>query len=173
LISRANARVDYTFGITSREADSPDSLVVEVTPATGVRRWLGRFEVGTPAATATWGVFSLPDPARFLVVAGGQAYSVVASDPDDWDGFRKPFPITHVLRASDPALVLLVDFTNIAAIGPGGLAWSSERLSSDGIVVKALFGRSLVGVGWSAPDERDVEFELDLTTGKHRGGPRT
>jgi hypothetical protein len=163
-----DARV-YPFGVLSNEAASPDSLVVAVAPGgdTG-SSWVGRFEQGSPIATALSGVFSLPDPDQVCVVSGGQAFVVCANNPLDWEALKAPFPVTRILAVPEVSVLLLIDFTHIAAMGENGVSWTSNRLSWDGIDVKDVVGSTLLGFGWSAPEHRHVGFRLDLRTGDVR-----
>ncbi len=53
-----------------------------------------------------------------------------------------------------------------------GLAWTSERLSWEGISITEISGQKLCGLGWDALTDKQVSFEVDLRTGRHTGGAR-
>jgi hypothetical protein len=76
----------------------------------------------------------------------------------------------HVLTAQ--SLVVLVGFTHLAGLGSGGVAWVSERLSWEGLRIREISGKSVRGAGWDAIADQEVEFTVDLETGRHSGGAR-
>jgi hypothetical protein len=69
-------------------------------------------------------------------------------------------------------LLLFVGFTTITAVGPSGLAWTTERLSWEGLSMIEITGQKLRGLGWDALADKEAPFEVDLLSGESRGGAR-
>ena len=63
-------------------------------------------------------------------------------------------------------------FTSITALGPAGIAWTTERLSWEGLRITEIGAQHLLGFGWDAIGDKEVAFSVDLETGKHSGGAR-
>ena len=73
---------------------------------------------------------------------------------------------------SQQGLLLFAGFTSIVAVGSLGIAWTTERLTWEGLTISAIDGDKLLGHGWDALADKEVPFEVDLKTGKHTGGAR-
>ena len=73
---------------------------------------------------------------------------------------------------SQQGLLLFVGFTSITAVGSSGIAWTTERLTWEGLTITDIDGDKLLGHGWDALADKEVPFEVDLKTGKHTGGAR-
>jgi hypothetical protein len=73
---------------------------------------------------------------------------------------------------SHQALILFVGFTSITALGSSGIAWTTERLTWEGVTITEINGSKLQGHGWDALADKEVPFEVDLKTGKHTGGAK-
>lgn len=144
-------------------------LEVGVIPLHG-DRWLGKFNFGSDIAPALSGVFSSPNPEKICVVAGGQAYIVQVRQPRDWEVVQIPFPVTQVVPAPTSEILIFVDFVRVAGFGPDGVAWVTPEISFDGIEILSANGGEAKGRAWSAPEERMVDFSIDLATGRHQGG---
>jgi hypothetical protein len=41
-----------------------------------------------------------------------------------------------------------------------------------GLSITEVGSDYIKGIGWDAPNEREVEFRVDLSTGEHTGGPK-
>lgn len=99
-------------------------VIVRVTlPGTG--QWVGSFEAG--GMHALTGVFACPRPSDALVVCDGQPYLVDVTAPTRTTALHLR-PVTQVCRVGDLDQIVLVSYSNLAALGPAGLAWHSERL---------------------------------------------
>ena len=94
---------------------------------------------------------------------------VRASDPDQWESIDV-FPVIDARALKDHHLLVLVDFTTMAAYGPEGFAWRTRRLSWDGIRIIATKGNKLWARVWDAPSNGEATVAVDLRTGLHRGG---
>ena len=113
----------------------------------------------------------MPDPERFCVVVGGYAYVVKASDHAEWLRVEQR-PVVDMRVLSQQCLLLFVGFTSITAVCSSGIAWTTERLTWEGLTITEVIGEKLLGRGWDALADKEVPFEVDLKTGKHIGGAR-
>jgi hypothetical protein len=114
-------------------------------------------------------VFGCPNRREMCAVAGGYAYVVDTTAPEHC--VQIPLrPVIEVWALVEHSLLVFVGFQSIAAWGPGGLAWESARLSWEGVRLTAVEGGELRGFGWDMQTDKEVEFVLDLRTGKHTGG---
>jgi hypothetical protein len=103
------------------------------------------------------------------VIAGGYAYVVKADNPAQWVQLEQR-PVVELRTVTDQQLLLFEGFTSITAVGPNGVTWNSERLSWEGLRVTNIRSGVLRGFGWDALSDKEVAFELDLRTGRHKGG---
>ncbi|HYL92883.1 MAG TPA: hypothetical protein VEW69_06970 [Alphaproteobacteria bacterium] len=143
---------------------------LRVVPQSGPA-WAGFFALGFDSDQVIHTVCSCPDPDSLCAVIGGYAYVVKAANPSQWLRVEG-IPVTTLRAITDLKLLLFAGFTTITALGPAGLLWTTERLSWDGITLAECGGHFLNGFGWDAMTGKEVAFEVDLTTGKHRGGAR-
>jgi hypothetical protein len=115
------------------------------------------------------GIWACPDPAWICAVAGGYAYLIDTSDPARWEqvAYR---PVTNVTVVAEHALLVFAGFQSLLAWGRSGKVWETGRLSWDGLRITAIHGETLLGLGWDMTTDRELEFNVNLKTGKHRGG---
>lgn len=133
--------------------------------------WVGFFALGFDSDQVVSAVCSSPDPDSFCTVIGGYAYVVKANDPAKW--FRvDQRPVVDLRVLSQQGLLIFAGFTSITAVGSAGIAWTTERLSWEGLTITDIKGERLEGKGWDAMADKEVPFEVDLKTGKHTGGAR-
>ena len=159
----------YHYPVELEEGDR-SGVYVRVVPRNGTP-WFGFFASGFDSPQVMNGVYSCPDPDSVCVVAGGYAYVVKAQDPSTWFSVEQR-PVIEVRTATDQQLILFEGFTSISAVGPDGMAWTSERLSWEGLRVTQIRQHLLQGFGWDALTDKEIPFEVDLRTGKHTGGAR-
>ncbi|SNT22384.1 hypothetical protein SAMN05421770_105258 [Granulicella rosea] len=114
-------------------------------------------------------VYGSPNPGEICAVAGGYAYIAEVSTPERC--MQIPMkPVAEVVPLPEHGLLLFVGFHTIAAWGKDGVAWTSGKLSWEGLKLTSISGDKLHGLGWNMLTDRDVPFELDLRTGEHSGG---
>ena len=156
----------YFPGNTTR--GGKDGLMVKVD---ALSRWIGVFAFGRSSPSGLSAVCSCPHRGRLLVVSRGQGTYVDVNSPSESQ--QVPLdPVMQVCPVPDPGLLVLADFTNLAAYGSNGLAWRTTRVSWDGIeAVRLNEKEQLVGQAWDAPSGKFVEFEVELSTGHCRGAP--
>jgi hypothetical protein len=159
----------YHFPVELEEGDR-SGLYVRVVPQNGAA-WTGFFAQGFDSSQVLSALCSCPDPYSVCVIAGGYAYVVKANDPARW--FRiEQRPVSELLVLTRQELMLFAGFTSITALGREGVAWTTERLSWEGLRLGGTSGDVLHGMAWDAISDREVPFEVDLKTGKHSGGAR-
>lgn len=133
--------------------------------------WIGFFAQGFDSQEVACGVFSCPDPDWLCAVASGYAYLVDAADPQRWIQVEQR-PVVEVRAVPELKLLLFTGFTSITILGESQRIWTTERLSWEGISISGIQGPCLHGMGWDAIADKEVPFELDLITGKSKGGAR-
>lgn len=98
-----------------------------------------------------------------LACAGGNAHLFRADDP----GFRLDFPTYPVLhRRRHQDLVILGDFTTLAAVDGYGLVWESSHLASDQIADLEVRDDVVEGKGSDASTGGWRRFVLSIETGE-------
>jgi len=113
------------------------------------------------------GVYGCPREDELCAVAGGYAYVADTLHPE------RPVlvelkPVVSVLQAM--GLLVFVGFQKMIAWGVNGIAWETGRLSWEGVRVTAVEEGTIRGFGWDLMADKDVEFAVDLGTGRHTGG---
>lgn len=159
----------YHYPVELEEGDR-SGIYIRVVPNPGAA-WFGFFAAGFESPQVMNAVCSCPDPDSLCIVAGGYAYVVRSTDPRHWSRIEQR-PVVELKTVADQRLILFAGFTSITALGPDGIAWTTQRLSWEGIRITQIDGEVLHGYGWHAPSDKEVRFEVDLRTGKHTGGAR-
>ena len=159
----------YHYPVELEEGDRSGAYL-RVTPQNG-SAWVGFFALGFDSDQVVNQVCSTPDSEQFCLVVGGYAYLVKASDPAAWQRVEQR-PVVDLRVLPQQGLVLFAGFTSITAVGNSGIAWTTERLTWEGLTITEIEGDRLLGHGWDALADKEVPFEVDLKTGKHTGGAR-
>lgn len=159
----------YHYPVELEEGDRSGAYV-RVVPQRGPA-WVGFFALGFDSDQVVTEVCSSPDPDSFCTVIGGYAYVVKANNPEQWLRVEQR-PVVDLRVVSQHGLLLFAGFTTITAVDQSGIAWTTERLSWEGLTITDIKGGRLLGHGWDALVDKEVPFEVDLKTGKHTGGAR-
>jgi hypothetical protein len=159
----------YHYPVELEEGDRSGAYL-RVTPQGGPA-WIGFFALGFDSDQVVSALCSTPDPGQFCVVVGGYAYLVKAANPGEWLRVEQR-PVVDLRALLQEGVLLFVGFTSITAVGSSGIAWTTERLSWEGLTITEIDGDKLLGHGWDALADKEVPFEVDLKTGKHTGGAR-
>src|SRR6266536_513142 len=114
-------------------------------------------------------VFACPNPTEALVVCDGQAYLVDVTAPTRTTVLDLE-PVTQVRRVRDLDLLVLAGFVFMAALGPAGLAWHSERLCLDDLRVLDATADGIHCCGDFVGSTE--EFTVDPRSGQLRSCPR-
>jgi hypothetical protein len=132
--------------------------------------WMGFFAGQYQSPPAISAIASSPNPLLFCVVSFGTGYIVNAEDPRDWMKVVC-FPILDLRSIPSTQLLLFSDFTKIVAYGPHGKAWHTQDVCWDKLTIQEVTTERVLGSGWNAPKSREMDFEVDLKTGRIlRGG---
>jgi hypothetical protein len=149
------------------EAVRPDIVRPETTRPESAPPFLATFALGFADLVAPSGLWSCPAPDDLCAVAGGYAYIVNTLAPDRFAQieFR---PVFHVEPLPAHNLLLFAGSYAMLAWGPGGLAWKTARLSSEGLRITEVRGDTLHGFGWDLITDRELPFTIDLRTGANQ-----
>jgi hypothetical protein len=139
------------------------ALEVMVRP-TETEPFLATFALGFSDPTAPTGLWSCPDPDWLCAVAGGYAYVVNTSQPNQFEQIEYR-PVLLVRALPSHGLLIFAGHHSLLAWGADGNSWQTERLSSEGIEITHINGDRLEGIGWDLIADRDVPFTIDLRTG--------
>ena len=131
--------------------------------------FLATFALGFTDPSTPTGVWSCPNPDELCAVAGGYAYVVNTLAPDQAT-LLEMRPVVEILPLPDSNLLVFAGLHNIAAWGAEGLAWQSARLSWEGLRITGVESGTLRGLGWDLHSDRELEFAIDLASGRHTGG---
>ena len=159
----------YHYPVELEEGDRSGAYL-RVTPQSGPA-WVGFFALGFDSDQVVSAVCSTPDAESFCAVVGGYVYVVKAADPLKWQRVEQR-PVVDLRVVSQHGLLLFAGFTSITALGGSGIAWTTERLTWEGLTITEIDGDRLLGHGWDAVADKEVPFEVDLMTGKHSGGAK-
>ncbi len=159
----------YHYPVELEEGDR-SGVYLRVVPQSGPA-WAGFFALGFDSDQVVSEICSTADPDSFCTVVGGYAYMVKAHNPVQWTRVEQR-PVVDLRVLSQQGLLLFAGFTTITAVGSSGIAWTTERLSWEGLSITDIKGDKLMGHGWDALADKEVPFEVDLKTGKHTGGAR-
>jgi hypothetical protein len=75
-------------------------------------------------------------------------------------------PVLAVRPVPAMNLLLFVGHHAMLAWGADGLAWESEKLSSEGVTIVAIDDATLRGRGWDLFTDKETDFALDLRSGR-------
>ena len=159
----------YQFPVELEEGDR-SGVYLRVMPKESAV-WIGFFAFGFDSKQVAHGIFSCPDPDWLCAVPGGYAYLVDTNNPERWRQIEQR-PVVEARPVPELKLLLFTGFTSITALGAQQQLWTTERLSWEGVTITKIQGPILYGVGWDAVRDKDVPFEVDLLTGKSKGGAR-
>jgi hypothetical protein len=159
----------YHYPVELEEGDRAGTYV-RVAPRDGPA-WAGFFALGFESSSVVSALASCPDLDSFCIIVGGYAYVAKANDPANW--FRvEQRPVVDFRQLPDQDILLFTGFTTMTAVSRSGVAWTTGRLSWEGISITGFSNDRVRGLGWDAPTDKEVAFEVDLRTGEHAGGAR-
>jgi hypothetical protein len=144
------------------------ALQLMVHPSAG-GTFLATCALGFTDPSVPTGVFACPNPREMCAVAGGYAYVIDTAQPEHCTHIALK-PVVEMRSLVAQELLLFVGFHSIVAWGCSGLAWESARLSWEGVRITSIDDDTLHGMGWNLMTDREVEFSIDLLTGRHQGG---
>jgi hypothetical protein len=133
-----------------------------------VQQFLATCALGFRDSAVPSGVWTCPNPGELCAVAGGYAYLIDTTAPEQFTMIPyRPVLEVRALRAA--GLLLFVEHRSILAWGAEGQAWESGKLSDEGITALRVENGILHGRGWQMATDEEMPFSLDLTSGKTAG----
>jgi len=145
------------------------ALEVIVQPDGG-EEFLATCALGFASRAVPTGVWSCPDPVTLCAVAGGYAYMIDTRAPERFQQLAYR-PVTEVRPLLEAGLLVFASFHSLEAWGAAGKLWQTARLSWEGVRLGDASPTELKGWGWDLRADRELEFTIDLATGRHWGGP--
>jgi hypothetical protein len=130
----------------------------------GAKPFLATCALGFRDPAAPSGVWSTPEPEKICAVAGGYAYLIDTSSPEQFSMI--PYrPVLEIRPLVEENLLLFVGHHSILAWGRDGQAWESAKLSDEGVTITEMTGGILRGTGWEMKSDREKPIAVDLRTG--------
>ena len=145
------------------------ALEVMIRPRDQSVPFLATCALGFAGPGVPTGIWACPDPAWICVAAGGYVYLIDTREPARWE-LVEYRPVTEIRAVADQELLIFSGFHSLLAWGREGKAWQTGRLSWDGVRITGIRGETIIGTGWEMSTDRELEFEVNLKTGEHRGG---
>jgi len=159
-----------------REAEEVERGALEVMvhvlgnarPDANAPEFLATCALGFQDPIVPTGIWTCPNPHEICTVSGGYAYLIDTRAPERF--LMLPYrPVLEVRPIREMNLLIFVGHHAILAWGADGLAWESEKLSSEGITIVAIDGPILRGRGWDLLTDKETDFALDLRNGQRIG----
>jgi len=149
--------------------EGKDGFLLEITPNSG-GAWMGMFGHG-PRDFLT-GVYACPNGHTLCVVSSGKGYLVEAAAPDQWLLKTSATRFARVLPEHN--MLILSDWYTLIAYGSHGFLWQTDPIGYgySQFTVERIIGNELYGKVLNYRDQpaQWVDFEVNLITGKHKGG---
>lgn len=145
-----------------------DGVLVKFLPDSG-EPWIGIFAFGDMLPGGECQVYPGPGRNHLTILAKGDAYIASPNNPASFIHV-KSCPAIYAVPVPSRNLILFHDYTEIVAYNENGLAWETARISWDEIEIDEVSDTTIFGNSWDAPNEKHVQFSVDLTDGSHQGG---
>lgn len=139
-----------------------DGLLLRFTASNG-KRWDGCFAFGDYGLC---GVFALPDPDRVAIVSNGTGYWVNVNEPEKSSEIPV-VPIRDIRIVAAARILLMANFTSLAAFGIDGQLWK-HRLCWDDLKISNIQQGIVSGTGHDPTnsEQSTSEFAVELATGR-------
>ncbi|MCW3051315.1 MAG: hypothetical protein JWN14_485, partial [Chthonomonadales bacterium] len=149
--------------------EGTNGLLLEITPNSG-SPWMGIF--GQGPKNFLDGVYACPNGHTLCVVSSGKGYFVEPAAPEEWRVKTEATRFARILPAHN--MLLLSDWHTLIAYGAHGFLWKTDAIGYgySEFAVERIVGNDLSGKVLNYRDQpaQWVDFELNLITGKHKGG---
>lgn len=162
MIAPARQFVYPQFVPGEEDAMARGALLLMVRPE-GAAAFLATCARGFADASAPTGVYACPNQDEMCAVAGGYAYIVNVTSPATCIQIELR-PVVSVMPAEQ--LLIFVGFHVVMAWGVGGLAWTTAKLSDEGLRIVSAEDGVLRGFGWKMMTDKEVPFAIDLAAGE-------
>jgi hypothetical protein len=155
----------YVYPQAAEEVERGALEVLVLAGAPDAQPFLATCALGFRDPAVPTGLWSAPNPDEICAVSGGYAYLIDTTAPERFTMI--PYrPVLEVRPLPAFGLLLFVGHHAILAWGLDGLAWESDRLSSEGITIKEIEDGAIQGLGWNLITDKETPFALDLRTGQ-------
>jgi hypothetical protein len=141
-----------------------DGLWLRFSPKGG-EPWVGIFKFGYSSPPAFSRVVSSPDVDRVWIVANGAGFLVTPGDRAKWEQIAL-LPILDIRPVQQHGLVILSNFTKLAAYGEQGLVWVSPRVCWDELKIVSVTDDTIEGIGYDPINLTQARFAVDIRTGR-------
>lgn len=120
--------------------------------------WVGNFE---KSYTDLKGVYTLPETANLLVIAGGICYMMNPDSTVPLSDFGYNYVVAIEIENSR---LLLHDENKLTIVETDGRYWDSDRISFDGIKDVKITGNIVTGLAYNPMEDADewVQFSYDI-----------
>ncbi len=145
-------------------AENQEKLSQGAEPSRGAEPFLATCALGFRDPAAPTGVWACPRPEELCMVAGGYAYVVNSSAPEQFQMVEMR-PVLEVRAAVEVGLLLFVGHRTVMAWGVEGLRWETEPLTDEGLTITSVEDGLLRGLGWEMHSDRERPFVVELGTG--------
>jgi hypothetical protein len=176
-------RATYEIEVLNQDHGELSVQVIEFSPvrasadrsliarfSTMEKSWIGKFCGASDIGIAEHAIYGTPHELMACIISGGQGYLVDVAQPNKWSEISV-FPIIRAVPIPDANTLVLVDFQRLSGVAEEGtVSWTTPKISWDGIEVSRYDSQALYGFAWSAPKNCQVEFAVDLRTGRVTGG---
>lgn len=148
-----------------KDGREPTGLWVRFTVPEG-NDWIGVFAFGYASPPSFCRVVSSPNIDRVCVISNGAGYLVRTDEPAKWEA-APLIPILDVRPISEHGILILSDFTSLAAYNSSGLVWRSRRVCWDGLKILSVNNQTIEGIGYDPTNSISGEapFAVDLKSG--------
>jgi hypothetical protein len=128
------------------------------------KTWVGVFAFGPGSRSA---VISTPEPNTACVISKGRGYLVNADSPELWEEVRI-CPVIDFRLLPEHQLLVVSDFTGLAAYGSNGLVWRSPRVCWDDLKITKVTSETVEGTGYDPTNsfKQEMRFAVDVKTGR-------
>jgi hypothetical protein len=161
-------RRHFVYPVAVEEVER-GALELMVRPAAG-EAFLATCALGFASPAVPTAVWSCPNPAMLCAVSGGYGYMIDTTAPEQWQQLEYR-PVVEVRPLAEAGLIVFVGFHSIEAWGAAGRVWQTAKLSWEGVRLGEATQKELRGWGLDMRTDREMEFVVDLETGRHSGGP--
>ncbi len=161
-------RRQFVYPVQVEEVER-GALEALVHPPEAGEPFLATCALGFAGPQVPTGVWTCPDPNTICIAAGGYVYLIDTRDPAHWEQVEYR-PVTAIRPVVEQGVLVFAGFQALLGWNRDGKAWQTGRLSWDGVSITEVEGNILRGLGWDMISDRELAFEVDLTTGAHTGG---
>lgn len=159
LIERPGSATPPLLYFTDRlSKGGKDGLIVKVTLNNNTN-WTGMFAFGDYIES---GLYTTPNPDQLCVLSKGIGYLVNTDTPSIWQ-VLPIYPVHEAFQIKDTNLLILSNFTDIYAFDKDGIAWQSNSLVSDNLVIQSVCKEQMIGK--ASINGKPIRFILDVNNG--------